>query len=637
MMLDDVLVAIREAILKTVPISARITRIEFEGPEIAIYSANPTVLLEDDSIIKKIAKVIKKRIIVRSDPKIRLPKDKAEEVVKSLIPSEISLGGIAFDEEFGEIIIEVDKPGILISKFGDVLKQIMAMTKWRPKVARKPPKRSITIEWINKLMLDESAMRKKMLRTIGSRIHRPTILKTGEVRITCLGGFREVGRSAILVETSESSVLLDCGVKTGVSYSINEFPRLDTSEFDIERLDAVVISHAHLDHCGFLPFLFKYGYEGPVYCTKPTRDLMALLQIDYLEVAAKEGSLTPYSMRDVREALLHTIPLDYGEVTDIAPDIRLTFHNSGHILGSAMVHLHIGEGAHNLVYTSDFKFGKTRLLEPATYIFPRVETLIIESTYGAPSDILPQRIEAEHQLIEIISQTISRNGKVLIPVLSVGRAQEIMLVLNEAFSMKYLPEIPVYIEGMVQEATAIHMAYPENLSRILRDKMLHEGENPFNNELFKLVPPRAEREEIIEGDPCIIIATSGMLTGGPALEYFKLMAPDARNTVVFVAYQIAGTLGRRVVSGVKQIPIVNRYGKSEIIQVNLRVHSIQGFSGHSDRRQLLGFMKRITPKPEKVIVCHGEEAKSVNLAETFHQLFKVNTYVPRNLETVRLK
>ncbi|MCS7365999.1 MAG: beta-CASP ribonuclease aCPSF1, partial [archaeon GB-1867-035] len=229
------------------------------------------------------------------------------------------------------------------------------------------------------------------------------------------------------------------------------------------------------------------------------------------------------------------------------------------------------------------------------------------------------------------------NGKVLIPVLSVGRAQEIMLVLNEAFSMKYLPEIPVYIEGMVQEATAIHMAYPENLSRILRDKMLHEGENPFNNELFKLVPPRAEREEIIEGDPCIIIATSGMLTGGPALEYFKLMAPDARNTVVFVAYQIAGTLGRRVVSGVKQIPIVNRYGKSEIIQVNLRVHSIQGFSGHSDRRQLLGFMKRITPKPEKVIVCHGEEAKSVNLAETFHQLFKVNTYVPRNLETVRLK
>lgn len=637
MMVDDVLVGIREAILKTVPITAKITRIEFEGPEIAIYSANPAVLLEDDSIVKKIAKVIKKRIIVRSDPKIRLPQDRVKEIVKSLIPDEIDVGEIDFDEDFGEVIIEVDKPGLLVSKYGEVLKQIMAVTKWRPRVLRKLSKRPITIEWINKLMLDQSGERRKMLRSIGSRIHRPTIFRAGDIRITCLGGFREVGRSAILVETSESSVLLDCGVKTGVSYSINEFPRLDVSEFDIEKLDAVVISHAHLDHCGFLPFLFKYGYEGPVYCTRPTRDLMALLQIDYLEVTAKEGCLTPYSMRDVREALLHTIPLDYGEVTDIAPDIRLTFHNSGHILGSAMIHLHIGEGAHNLVYTSDFKFGKTRLLEPATYIFPRVETLIIESTYGAPSDILPQRIDAEHQLIEIISQTISRNGKVLIPVLSVGRAQEIMLVLNEAFTMKYLPEIPVYIEGMVQEATAIHMAYPENLSRTLREKMIHEGGNPFANELFKLVPPRANREEIIEGDPCIIIATSGMLTGGPALEYFKSMAPDTRNSIIFVAYQIAGTLGRRVVSGVKQIPIVNRYGKSEIIQVNLRVHSIQGFSGHSDRRQLLGFMKRITPKPEKVIICHGEEAKSINLAETFHQIFKINTYVPYLLETIRLK
>ncbi|RLE52294.1 MAG: beta-CASP ribonuclease aCPSF1 [Candidatus Methanomethylicota archaeon] len=637
MLIEDTLVMIREVILKTVPLDARITRIEFEGPEIAIYSANPRVLYEDETIIRKIAKIIKKRIIVRSDPKVRLPQDRAIEIIKEKIPPEIQVGEIHFDDAFGEVIIEVDKPGLVIVKYGDVLKQVAIETNWRPKVVRKPPMKSVTLEWVKRLTVQESDYRKKILRNVGSRIHRPTVFKSGDVRITCLGGFREVGRSAILVETPESVVLLDCGVKTGVSYSINEFPRLDAPEFDIERLDAVVISHAHLDHCGFLPFLFKYGYDGPVYCTQPTRDLMALLQVDYLEVAAREGGLTPYSMRDVREALLHTIPLDYGEVTDIAPDIRLTFHNSGHILGSAMVHLHIGEGAHNLVYTGDFKFGRTRLLEPASYVFPRVETLIIESTYGAPSDVLPQRIEAEHQLIEIISQTISRGGKVLIPVLSVGRSQEIMLVLNEAFTMKYLPKVPVYIEGMVQEATAIHMAYPENLSKSLREKMLRKDENPFMSEAFHLVSPRTNREELLEGDPCIIIATSGMLTGGPALEYFKLMAPDEKNSIIFVSYQIAGTLGRRVLSGVKEIPIVTRGGKSEIIQVKLRVHSIQGFSGHSDRRQLLGFMKRVTPRPEKVIVCHGEEAKAVNLAETFRQLFKVNAYAPYNLETIRLK
>ncbi|RLE50209.1 MAG: beta-CASP ribonuclease aCPSF1, partial [Candidatus Methanomethylicota archaeon] len=623
--------------LKTVPLEARVTRIEFEGPEIAIYSANPKILIEDESIVRKIAKVIKKRIIIRSDPSIRLPKEKAIEIIKENIPNEISLNEIFFDDSFGEAIIEVDKPGLMISKYGENLKSIMIKTGWKPRVTRKSPMKSTTLDWVKRLTLAESETRKKILRNVGTRIHRPLVFSSGNIRITCLGGFREVGRSAILLETPDSMILLDCGVKTGVSYSINEFPRLDVPEFDIERLDAVIISHAHLDHCGFLPFLFKYGYDGPVYCTRPTRDLMMLLQIDYLEVAAREGSLTPYTMREVREALLHIIPLDYGEVTDIAPDVRLTFHNAGHILGSAIVHLHIGEGEHNLVYTSDFKFGRTRLLEPATYIFPRVETLIIESTYGAPSDILPQRIEAEHQLIEIVNQTISRGGKVLIPVLSVGRAQEIMIVLNEAFKAKYLPQVPVYVEGMVQEATAIHMAYPENLSRALKEKIFHENENPFIGETFQLLPPKVNREEIVEGDPCIILATSGMLTGGPALEYFKLMATDERNSIIFVSYQIAGTLGRRVLSGVKEIPIVTRAGKSEVIQVNMKVHSIQGFSGHSDRRQLLGFMKRITPRPEKVIICHGEEAKALNLAETFRQLFKVNAYAPRNLETIRLK
>ncbi len=628
---------IREVIFKTVPLEARVTRIEFEGPEIAIYSANPKILIEDESIVKKIAKVIKKRIVVRGDPSIRKKKELTEEAIKANMPEEIKLSNIFFDDSFGEVIIEVDKPGLMISKYGGILRKLMIETGWRPRVTRTCPMKSTTLDWVRRLTIAESESRKRILRSVGARIHRPLIFSSGSIRITCLGGFREVGRSAILVETPESMILLDCGIKTGVGYSINEFPRLDIPEFDIEKLDAVVISHAHLDHCGFLPFLFKYGYDGPVYCTKPTRDLMALLQIDYLEVAAREGGLTPYTMKEVREALLHTIPLDYGEVTDIAPDVRLTFHNAGHILGSAMVHLHIGEGEHNLVYTSDFKFGRTRLLEPASYVFPRVETLIIESTYGAPSDVLPQRIEAEHQLIEIVSQTISRGGKVLIPVLSVGRAQEIMIVLNEALKMKYLPKVPVYIEGMVQEATAIHMAYPENLSRQLKEKIFHEDENPFIGESFRMLPPKVNREEIVEGDPCIILATSGMLTGGPALEYFKLMASDERNSIIFVSYQIAGTLGRRVLSGVKEIPIVSRAGKSEIIQVKMRVHSIQGFSGHSDRRQLLGFMKRVTPRPERVIVCHGEEAKAVNLAETLKQIFKVDAYAPRNLETIRLK
>ncbi len=149
---------------------------------------------------------------------------------------------------------------------------------------------------------------------------------------------------AFLIKTRESSVLLDCGIHPGSNRPFESFPRFDSPEFQIDSLDAVVISHAHLDHCGLAPFLFKYGYDGPVYCTAPTSNLMTMLQLDYLDVASKQGVTPFYDQKDVRECVLHTIPLRYGVVTDIAPDIRLTLHNSGHILGGAMLHLHIGEG-----------------------------------------------------------------------------------------------------------------------------------------------------------------------------------------------------------------------------------------------------------------------------------------------------
>jgi predicted metal-dependent RNase len=175
------------------------------------------------------------------------------------------------------------------------------------------------------------------------------------------GGVQEVGRSAFLVQTRESSILLDCGINPGSSKPFEAFPRFDHPAFEIDSLDAVVISHAHLDHCGLVPFLYKYGYDGPVTVLLPTSNLMTLLQLDYLDVASKQGIIPPYDQKDVRECVLHTIPLRYGVVTDIAPDMRLTLHNAGHILGSSIIHLHIGEGLHNIVYTGDYKYARTML------------------------------------------------------------------------------------------------------------------------------------------------------------------------------------------------------------------------------------------------------------------------------------
>ncbi|MBT8171946.1 MBL fold metallo-hydrolase, partial [Candidatus Bathyarchaeota archaeon] len=375
-------VDISQHILQKIPPEAEVTRIEYEGPALAVYTKKPEVLVDKSFIISETVKLIRKRIVVRSDPSIRAKERETEQKIKKIVSEEAEITNINFDPSLGEVIIEAKKPGVVIGKNGGVLQEIIKETRWRPRILRSPPIPSKIIAHMRHFLYSESKERERILRVIGERIFRPSVHEVGDVRLTALGGFRQVGRSAILVQTRESSVLLDCGINPGSSNSTVAFPRLDTPQFNLDSLDAVVISHAHLDHCGFLPFLFKYGYDGPVYCSAPTSSLMTLLQLDYLDVANKQGVMPPYGQKEVRDTVMHTIPLRYGSVTDIAPDIRLTLHNSGHILGSSLVHLHIGEGLHNLVYTGDYKYGKSMLLEPAVAMFPRAETIITESTYG---------------------------------------------------------------------------------------------------------------------------------------------------------------------------------------------------------------------------------------------------------------
>ncbi|MEM2102365.1 MAG: beta-CASP ribonuclease aCPSF1 [Candidatus Bathyarchaeia archaeon] len=630
-------VEISQTVLEHVPKEAEITRVEFEGPALAIYTKKPEMLIEQSQIIANIVNIIRKRIVVRSDPLVRVPEKEAERLVADIIPKEAETTNINFDPSLGEIIIEAKKPGLVIGKDGAVLQEIVRKTRWRPRILRTPPLNSKIVAHMRHYLHSESKERERILRTAGERIFRPQIHGVGDVRITALGGFQEVGRSSILLQTRESQVLLDCGINPGTNNSLEAFPRLDAPQFDLDQLDAVIISHAHLDHCGFLPFLFKYGYDGPVYCSAPTSNLMTLLQLDYLDVANKQGLMQPFDQKDVRECVLHTVPLRHGTVTDIAPDIRVTLHNAGHILGSSIVHLHVGEGLHNIVYTGDYKYAKTTLLEPAVTEFPRVETIITESTYGAMQDVMPSRVEAEEKLASIINNTLDRKGKVIIPVPAVGRAQEILLILDGYMRRGMIKEAPIFIEGMISEATAIHTTYPEYLAREVRNSILHEGVNPFQSDYFTNVEHPSARDEIIQGEPCIIMATSGMLEGGPVIEYFKQLASNENNTIIFVSYQIEGTLGRRIQKGLNEAPMMNSEGKIEVVRVALKVESIEGFSGHSDRRQIIAYIQRLTERPEKLIVCHGERAKSLSIANLFQRKFKVDSVVPKPLETIRLR
>ena len=634
---NEIQTRIREAILSYVPKEAEITRIEFEGPKLAIYAKKPEILFEQSYIVTDMVNRIRKRVVIRSDPSVRLPERETENIVNQTVPPEAEITNITFDPTVGEVVIEAKKPGLVIGKDGSTLQSIVKASRWRPRVLRSPPLPSMIIAHIRHYLHSEAKERERIMRNVGERIFRPSVLKTNEVLLTSLGGFREVGRSSILIRTKESTVLLDCGMNPAHVDSSEAFPKFNMGEFDLETLDAVVISHAHLDHCGLLPFLYKYGYDGPVYCSEPTSSLMTLLQLDYLDVLTKSGRQPPYDQKDVRDVVLHTIPLKYGTVTDISPDMRLTLHNAGHILGSAITHLHIGEGLHNIVYTGDLKFGHTMLLEPAVMTFPRIETLITESTYGAPEDIMPPRKEVEERLAYIVNKTIDAGGRVLIPVPAVGRAQEIMLILDGYMRQGLMREVPVYIEGMITEATAIHTAYPEYLSREVRDRIIRDGINPFQSDYFTVIESPNARAQIDEKEPCVTLATSGMLEGGPSIEWFKMMVSNPNSTVVFVSYQIEGTTGRRLLRGGHDFSIINNDGRTETFKVECGVEAVEGFSGHSDRNQIFGYARKIIPHPDLIIVNHGESKKCLNVASNFKKMLKVNAVAPQNLETIRLK
>lgn len=625
---------IRNAITDKIPPEVGITRIEFEGPRLAIYTQKPEVLQEDSQIVGELAGIIKKRIVVRSDPSVRMPELQSEVIIKTLL-DEAGFVQAYFDPALGEVVLEVENPGVAIGRDGDNILEIVKQTHWSPKFVRSPPIPSMTIKQMRGFLYSRSKEREKVLRETGESIFRAIYKQTGDVRITFLGSSRQVGRSAVLVKTRESQILMDCGVNPGSRQPIFSYPRLDVDEFDINKVDAVVITHAHLDHCGFLPYLFKYGYNGPIYCSEPTSSLMTLLQSDYIDVTRMEGVVPPYSSDDIFKVILHTIPLKYGEVTDVSPDVRLTLHNAGHILGSSIIHLHIGKGLHNIVYTGDFKYGLTQLLQPASSHFPRVETLIMESTYGGPNDITPSRDETEQMFIDT-ANSILKKGKVLIPVPAVGRAQEILMVINKYMNQGELLESPVYIEGMISEATGIHTAYPGYLSHEIRDQILKEGVNPFESDYFTVVKQHDARDEITEGGPCIIMATAGMMEGGPVIEYFKRLATEEENGIIFVSYQVTGTMGQRIQSGLGSAQIYNRDGKMEIINIEMSTYTIQGFSGHSDRKQLINYLRRIRPQPKRVFVVHGEESKCENLSRSISRLRGVRGIAPSLLDTYRL-
>ena len=397
---------VARTVLQSIPKESLITSAKFEGPNIALYTKNAKFSLTELTYhLSSLSKSLKKRFVIRTDPSIRIAEEETRKVVVKLLPKDVLVSAVFCDDATGEVVLEVNKPEVVSP---EIVVEIAKSTGWIAHTRLSPHIPSAILNTIHSTLKSSAKERTIFLQDLGNRIFRSPLTEennsssngvgatveshsrtsqtrswpmTKEVMLFCLGGVKQVGRSCFIVVTPESKIMLDCGINPGESTGLDAYPRLDWFNFNFSDLDAVIISHAHIDHQGFLPSLYKYGYSGPIYCTEPTLPLMTLLQMDSIKISKSNGTYLTYEGRDVNEAIKHCISLPYGKPTDISPDITITLNNAGHIMGSATVHLNIS-GTHNILYSGDYKYAKTRLLDSAMSIYPRVETLITESTYG---------------------------------------------------------------------------------------------------------------------------------------------------------------------------------------------------------------------------------------------------------------
>jgi predicted metal-dependent RNase len=400
------------------------------------------------------------------------------------------------------------------------------------------------------------------------------------------------------VRENNFNCLIDCGVKLSAEGK-DMYP--DLSDINFSELDAVIISHGHLDHCGYVPFLFAHGYSGPVYATHPTRQIAKVIQDDFAFIQKEQTGWAPYWRDDIRKAKQHTVALDYLEKVELKKDIYLTFHDAGHILGAAQVL--IETPSTSLLYTGDINTKKTRVMGVADTNMA-ADIVITEATYSGDFDVHKPLEQSEEELISVINQTVVRGGKVVIPVFAIGRAQNIIMTLKAAYDTGML-SAPVYLDGMLQRMNQIYDDFPAWMN----DDMYQEFQkgNPFEAGFLAGVQDR--RRILRLAGPAVVVTTAGMMSGGPVLSYFKEWASDERNTFALVGYQVEGTLGRQLMEGERTFLVD---GTKVIVKADIRAIS---FSAHADQQGLIGHIQSLKRRPDAVFLCHGDPDKVSQLAQ----------------------
>jgi len=429
------------------------------------------------------------------------------------------------------------------------------------------------------------------------------------MRLTFYGGAGEVGRSCILLEDHRRNLVLDCGIKLGEK---TEYPLMEDGE--LGKIHDIAITHAHLDHCGYLPHLYSKKAKPRIWLTKPTRDLMSILLADYHRIHYKDKETRKlFAIKDVNGVLQDARILEPGETSQA--EIPFSFHQSGHIIGSSMVLVKAGKG---ILYSGDICMRKSRILEACEKGLA-AETLIIESTYGRKDEIIPSYKESATKLVSSVKKTLDNGGHVIIPSFAVGRAQEILMILDDYMRSGAIPETKIFIEGMIGKAMRIyrHNAYYANED--IKKRILMSEDDPFKSKSF-FYSKSKERTDVLK-EPCIIVSTSGMLSGGPVLFYLEKLGDNPKNKMIFVGYQAPGTRGRSVLEGARKIML-----RDKEIELKLEIEEVR-LSGHADFNELVQFVKGVKGL-KRVFIVHGEKT---DLGEALEKQYEVVD--PRLLET----
>lgn len=449
------------------------------------------------------------------------------------------------------------------------------------------------------------------------------------MKITFAGAAQEVTGSCYFVESKHGNFIVDCGLFQGNRFA--EIKNKDDFPFDPKKAEFIILTHAHLDHCGRLPLLYKREFTGKIYCTEPTAHLAMIVLEDAVKLMQyaeeDEGHEAIYHQKDVEQVRHHFERYQYNQIISPKPGIEIELFDAGHILGSAIIKIQIENKT--IVFSGDLGNPPVDILR-STDMPDTADIYITESTYG--DRLHESRAESEKQLISLIRSSLSENGVILIPSFAIERTQEVLYLLNSLIEESKLSKFSIFLDSpMAIRATEVFEKYTtyynqESLKRIA------DYDNLFDFPGLSLC--LTKNESMIINDyppPKLIIAGSGMMHGGRILHHLKRYLPDESTQLIIIGYQVEGSLGRRLFDGARRIKILGR-----TISVKAKVDAISGFSAHADQKKLLHFIDQFTKKPQEIIITHGEINQQLGLSEAIESQFNINTEIPKLNEVITI-